>query len=106
MKYILNEEGQPVPEPDFLKWSMRGLRGLWRDSVNGFTISTVFLGLDHSFLPGSSRPLLFETMIYGGPKGGFLDFQKRYSTREEAIIGHNWALENLERIVQEESIHG
>ena len=34
-------------------------------------VSTVFLGLDHAILGES--PLLFETMVFGGPLDGELD---------------------------------
>jgi hypothetical protein len=50
-------------------------------------ISTVFLALDHNW--GEGPPVLFETMIFGGP----LDqFQWRYCTWEEAEEGHKKAL--------------
>ncbi len=46
-------------------------------------ISTVFLGLDHSF--GEGPPLLFETMVFGGEHD---QDQRRYSTKKDAIEGH------------------
>jgi len=46
-------------------------------------VSTVFLGLNHQF--GDGPPLLFETMVFGGP----LDqAQARYPTWHEAEQGH------------------
>jgi hypothetical protein len=46
-------------------------------------VSTVFLGVDHSF--GGPVPLLFESMVFGGP----LDSeQRRYHTYSQAEIGH------------------
>jgi hypothetical protein len=46
-------------------------------------VSTVFLGLDHSY--GSGGPDIFETMVFGGP----LDLEeRRYSTWDEAELGH------------------
>lgn len=53
----------------------------------GVLVSTVFLGLDHSF--GSGPPILFETMIFGGPHDGY---QERYSSWDEAEKGHKKAL--------------
>lgn len=47
------------------------------------SISTVWLGLDHSF--GHGDPLIFETMIFGGSHDQDM---WRYSTRAEAIAGH------------------
>lgn len=54
-------------------------------------VSTVFLGLDHSFgLAGDRLPLLWETMIFGGKHDGYVD---RYSSRGAALKGHAKALE-------------
>ena len=36
------------------------------DTVNEARVSTVFLGIDHQF--GEGKPLLFETMIFGGKR--------------------------------------
>lgn len=47
------------------------------------SVSTIWLGLDHGF--GSSTPVIFETMVFGGP----LDQQmERYSTLIAAEAGH------------------
>ncbi len=51
---------------------------------DGSYVSTVFLGIDHSF--GRGPPILFETMIFGNAK--FEDHQWRYCTCEEAQVGH------------------
>lgn len=50
-------------------------------------VSTVFLGLNHNY--GDGPPLIFETMIFGGPMD---QYQDRYSTEEEAMAGHNFAV--------------
>lgn len=52
----------------------------------GGRVSTVWLGLDHSFSM-SSKPLIFETMVFPRNDYGELDME-RYSTEEEAIQGH------------------
>lgn len=49
-------------------------------------VSTVFLGMDHGF---SGPPVLFETMIFGGPHD---QYQERYVTWEEAEAGHQHAV--------------
>ena len=51
----------------------------WKD----VRVSTVFLGLDHSF--GMGPPILFETMVFGGP---FDQERDRYVTWDEAEAGH------------------
>lgn len=59
----------------------------WRkeapDEQTGVLVSTVYLGLDHSF--GEGPPLIYETMVFGGDHNGDMD---RYTTYEEALEGH------------------
>jgi hypothetical protein len=50
----------------------------------GVHVSTIFLGLDHSFQP-DGPPVLFETMIFGGQHD---QYQERYTTYELALLGH------------------
>jgi hypothetical protein len=60
---------------------------------NGYRISTVWLGLDHSF--GSGPPLLFETMVF--PKDSLSDLDcERYTTEEEARLGHELMVQKWE----------
>lgn len=58
------------------------------DRVADVRVSTVWLGLDHNFL-GVGPPLIFETMIFGGPHDGFCE---RYATEEQAKAGHRRVL--------------
>lgn len=46
-------------------------------------VSTVWLGLDHRW--GEGPPLIFETMVFGGPLAGECE---RYCTKEQARDGH------------------
>lgn len=55
----------------------------------GVRVSTVFLSMDHSF-NFNGPPILFETMIFGGPLDGY---ENRYCTWQEAMIGHKEAIE-------------
>lgn len=87
--YILGVSGDPVPEPDVMKWASwfekhNADRQIERTELpNGVAVSTVFLALDHSF--GQGEPQLYETMIFGGPLD---ETQDRYATRQAAINGH------------------
>lgn len=89
--YILDAEGNPVAEPNPLAWARwfeehNNDRQVARTELpDSVTVSTVFLGLDHSFEPG--KVLLFETMIFGGPLD---ETQCRYETREQALKGHEY----------------
>ena len=49
----------------------------------GVRVSTVWLGLDHSF--GEGPPLIFETMVFGGEHD---QYTERYSTEAQARQGH------------------
>lgn len=59
-------------------------RVIAKDIFGESTVSTVFLTWDHSF-NNSDKPVLFETMVFGGE---YNDYQERYETYEEAIEGH------------------
>lgn len=91
--YILNENGEPVAEPDLKKWAQwfekeyDGVRKIGYDEIGEITISTVFLGLNHQH--GDGSPILFETMIFGGEHD---QYQNRYETKEQAVAGHNKAV--------------
>lgn len=58
---------------------------------SGYWVSTVWLGLDHSF--GSGPPLIFETMVFTcDADGKVTDYGEedsdRYSTEADALAGH------------------
>lgn len=97
-KYLLGENNEPIPVDDVLEWAagMETIRKTGRlhvgdDHIDGCRVSTVFLGLDHSFFAGP--PLLWETLVFGGP----LDMEgKRYHSHEAARRGH---VEMVARVV-------
>ena len=85
-KYILKGR-TPVPVDDLLEWARwfeNADRHVKLSEQGDVRVSTVFLGLDHSW--GGDRPVLFETMVFGVPG---LDVQDRYCTWEEAEAGHD-----------------
>lgn len=94
----LDELGEPVPCEDLMEWSAwfedsGDKRVVAQTQVRDCMVSTVFLGLDHSFSP-DAPPVLFETMIFGGPLDGE---QTRYSTRAAAHRGHAEHVERARR---------
>lgn len=78
----------------FKEWSkLHGDRDyciLRQERFAEYFISTVWLGLDHSF--ESDRPIIFETMVFKNSEGVE---QIRYSTEAEALAGHERACEEL-----------
>ena len=66
------------------RWMQKADRHVADTTTTNGRVSTVFLGLDYDFTR-KGRPLLFETMVFGGIFSG--DTQ-RYSTWTEAEEGH------------------
>lgn len=73
------------------RWFETADRIVKNTPVGDAKVSTVFLGIDHSFRE-MGEPLLFETMVFGGQMHGE---QERYSTWEEAEKGHEKMVERL-----------
>ena len=85
-KYILKgHEAVPADLMEWAQWFETADRTVAKAQLPGdVSVSTVFLGLNHDFL-GDGPPILFETMIFGGP----LDLEEaRYATWDEAEEGH------------------
>jgi hypothetical protein len=86
--YIL--ENREIKEVDLMTWAKwfetsKDKQIAKSDSSKGWKVSTVFLGLDHSF--GVGEPLLFETMVFNSNTE--LDGEPfRYSTLGQAEKGH------------------
>jgi hypothetical protein len=96
--YILDSERRPTPVDVS---TMDGLTA-WAEMMGrdanrtvGYTqitseimVSTIFLGLDHRY-SGDGPPLLFETMVFGGPLN---ESMWRYSSWDDAEAGHRAAV--------------
>ena len=92
-KFKLDDQHNPVP-CSLMDWGAMmandaGRRVGFTKLPSGVEVSTVFLGLDHSW--GEGPMLLFETMTFKNRHG---TMQDRYSTWDEAVAGH-------ERVVAE-----
>jgi len=86
--YIL--DGHNPVSVDLMRWATwfeRADRHVAQSGVkDGVQVSTVFLGLDHSW--GEGPPMLFETMIFGGEHD---QYQERCSTWGQAEEMHKTA---------------
>lgn len=94
-KYTLDAAGNPVPEPDLMAWARwmnDGNRRVAFDMVGEVDVSTVFLGIDHNW-SGGGAPVLWETMTFGPEP--WSSRQWRYSSRDDALLGHGVAVELL-----------
>ena len=63
-----------------------------KTQVRDMEVSTVWLGIDHSFF-ADSAPIIFETMIFGGDRDQHC---WRYSTEAEALDGHEYVVSQLQ----------
>jgi len=87
-KYLLDGH-DVVPCEDLLEWALNFERSERHVGLTNFdpdiTVSTVFIGLDHSSGFHEGPPIVFETMVFGGKLDGEMD---RYCTWEQAERGH------------------
>jgi len=92
MWYILDKDNKPIRSNiiSYSKWESKnpGIKGVKQDYIGDIYISTVFLGLDHSYDGG--KPLLWETMVFNGEDDMY---QERYTCYEDAVEGHERVLE-------------
>lgn len=92
MNYYILKDREVVETHSVLEWGRffeSRDRILKQDYVGNLFVSTVFLGIDHRWGPGP--PLVFETMVLGPDSSDELCW--RYSTWDEAMAGHQTALE-------------
>lgn len=87
-KYTLDDEGNPVEEPDVLKWgkwfeTANAKRFVANTEVGDVRVSTIFLALDYSF--GGTVPILYESMVWVNGQDVASD---RYETKRQALLGH------------------
>ena len=88
MHYIMKDKKvYPATIMEWAQWVETAERTVAKTHLDDCSVSTVFLGLDHQY--GDGPPLLFETMIFDGPHD---QEQWRYTTREEALVGHEEAV--------------
>jgi hypothetical protein len=74
---------------EWAKWFETADRGIDATHFFGFTVSTIFLALDHNFCD-CGPPVLFETMVFY-PDGHGRE-QWRYRTYDGAVWGHRIAV--------------
>lgn len=83
-------------------------RRIGLDEVGDFTVSTVWLGLDHNWSGG--EPIIFETMVFdntqktkcaitGNEYSKDME-QERYGYFEDALAGHKRTIKKYENIMR------
>jgi len=103
MWYTLDNNNKPIAAASITeaaKWLDENLerKVVKQDYVGDIWISTVFLGLDHAW-PKGNTPVLWETMIFGGEHD---QYQDRYTSHEDALEGHEVAVELVKSLITKE----
>ena len=88
-----DKDGEPITFQEYVNRDQEYKRVAETTVVDGRWVSTVWLGLDHNY--GDGKPLIFETMVFKSERtlGGSYEYQVRYHTEEEALIGHKITIE-------------
>ena len=108
-----DREGRLLSWDEYLdmKYHDPEYRRIGSDMIGDFWVSTVWLGIDHD-LSGQGPPLIFETMVFTGPKDpraadprplGEDVYQQRYATEAEARAGHAAVVAALRERISNES---
>ena len=100
MHYILNEAGEPVPEPDLMTWA-KAFETMERKVKQEYVgpelwVSTVFLGLDHNYTE-EGPPILWETMVFRKDYDD-VEMDRCSGSREQALAMHEAMVECVRAI--------
>jgi hypothetical protein len=83
-------DGQPISQDEWLRlFNDIGERRVAYDELGPYIVSTVWLGLDHSF--GHGPPLIWETIVMDAE--GNASEMLRSATRDRAVENHAEMLE-------------
>ena len=105
-KYKL-EGHKAVPCEDLMEWARwfeTADRHVAKTILKGpgnidIKVSTVFLSLNHNW--GEGNPILFETMVFGGPLDQRME---RYGTWDEADAGHKRWVKKVNKQVKSNKV--
>lgn len=99
MKYklfwiLLDEEPIWIENPDEWRDLTSWPAHLWKETIGGVTISTVFTGINHAWDP-NMEPVLFETAVIEANRTTHIT---RYCTFQEAKEGHRVFVDLIQTI--------
>lgn len=70
----------------FREWAKNNREVTSTHLLNGYWVSTIFIGIDHAW--GNGPPMIFESMVFTSDKDMRSVDMMRYSTEVDARIGH------------------
>ncbi len=98
MSYYYDRQGNPLTLTEWANAFEKGFdaKVVKQETLpNGRWVSTVWIGLDHRF--GDGPPLIFESMVFRTKDSMEEVDSRRYSTEEEALVGHADLVERWSR---------
>lgn len=107
MWYKLDKYNNPIPDETGGQWRFDsanleqvqvGNTSFVEKFNEDCSVSTVFLGFDHNHSDVSFAPVLWETLVFGGPLDGE---GQRYSSYDAAIEGHGYWVGRVELVLEE-----
>jgi hypothetical protein len=101
--YWYLEGHTPVSTDDVDEWGQAFKtqdRRVAQTTVDQYSVSTVFLGIDHNWLE-SGPPVLFETMVFTKQDDPLDLWLVRYCTWDEAEAGHAAVVYKLQNRLEE-----
>lgn len=93
--YWILEGKTPVPCSDSAEWERwfeKADRTVAKDKINGYLVSTIFLGKSHTL---EAQPLLFQTLFFKPSWLSDETYVYCYATWEEALEGHKEIIKKL-----------
>lgn len=101
---LMNGQIKNVAFMEWAKWFETANRTIAltniKTSIGEFCVSTVFLGVDHNYnyynyYSNNGDPILLETAVFNGEHTLEID---RYSTVDEALLGHERLVGAVQRL--------
>lgn len=100
--YCIGKNGYPKRVTSFTDWADEKAKNNWfqrsermKNGKSEIIVSTVFLGIDHSF-GMSKRPILYEIAIFNGSKRP-TEIYRSYSKRD-ALKAHRAFVKNYKKL--------
>ena len=87
--FFWDRQGRPIA--DFMDWALKFEDASYRvvavDTIGGFTVSTVWTGIDAGAVITGRTPMIFETAVFDDASDNVIEGEK--STSEDAALeGH------------------
>lgn len=106
MSEYYNRDGSEMTREEWLTSyeSNRGKKRVAETTLpDGKWVSTVWLGLNHSY--GDGPPMIFETMVFENKQNLSEEDCEQYSTEAEALEGHQRMVEKWSKVRTSDSFN-